>query len=119
MKIGDIVKLTLLDHARKNDLIKIIAYGEVKEIDPIKVTIVMWKVLDEDLDNNNEEMSIVRCCIVKEEILEVKNSVVRRNGRMDIGDLESLKVCEYCGGVFNTTYLRKNLCPCCGVEIEQ
>ena len=73
MKIGDIVKLTIKDHARKSELLDIIAYGEIKDIDPIKVTLVMWKVLDKDLDNNNEEMSIVRCCIIKEEILEVKN----------------------------------------------
>lgn len=72
MKVGDIVKLTLLDHARKDDLLYIEAFGEVKEINPIKVTLIMWKVLDEDLSNNNEEMSIVRACIVKEEILKAK-----------------------------------------------
>ena len=74
MKKGDIVRLTLLDHARKDDLLHIVAYGEIKDIDPIKVTLYMWKVLDEELDNNNEEMSIVRSCIIKEEILKGVNN---------------------------------------------
>ena len=74
MKIGDIVKITFKDHARAEDLINIISWGEVKEITEDKVTLYMLKVLDEDLENNNEYMSIVKSCIIKEEILTVPMS---------------------------------------------
>jgi len=73
MRKGDIVRLTLLDHARKDELLHIIAYGEIKEITDEKVTLIMWKVLDDEFNNNNEEMSIVRSCIIKTEILTEKD----------------------------------------------